>query len=188
MYNRLTAINFLKMFEKVTDLNALNLSKFLKWNVGDINELLSKRDLNDTDIYNFYKVKLGMKKAFTEDEYFQGNMGMDYMGCGVCGTYMDKKLMTKVEGTYKYHHVKLNTTTYHMCPMCLYLSANNKKYANLASELTTNDEEGIVECRPSKTSSDQTNWVIVHPRVLNRHIARDKFGCFIDPRFCVENN
>ena len=183
------------MFEKLTTLNALDLSKFLKWKSEDINELLNKPKLEEEDVYNFYTNKLRMKKVFqTPDNLMIPSAEKKlYNKCDVCKLTINKKLITNVEGTYKYTHCKYNSTTYRMCPVCLYVSANNKKYANLASEINTYDNQGIVDCRPSSDDL-KSNWVIVHPQLLNRNDARNKcgcdFGCYmcnIDPRFTFEN-
>lgn len=171
------------MFEKLTTIHALNLSKILKWNPKDIHELLNKPNLNKEDIHHFYTNKLKMKQISTPPNHL----------CSVCDLTMHEKLLTNIEGTYKYTHNKYNSTTYYMCPLCLYLCAHNKTYANLASSINTYDPHGIIECRPSTNHS--TNWVIVHPHLLNHNHAIIKcgcdYGCYrcnIDPRFCFENN
>jgi hypothetical protein len=180
------------MFELLTSSKYLDLSKILKWN---IDELANNHDVNCQDVYNFYKNNLRMKAVhFTQ-------YPVNYSMCEACNFQMPNRLLTKIEGTYKYTHCKFRTQTYQLCPICLKLSADNKKYANLVSERTTYDEQGILMNRPSrlpgytKYFDSESNWVIVHPQLRNRNDASDMcgcdFGCYmcsIEPRFTLENN
>ncbi len=182
------------MFEWLSSPNRLDLYRILKWN---IDELANKPDVNFQDVYNFYKNKLGMK-AFRGAAPRPDNYSM----CEACNFHMPERLFTRIEGTYKYSHCKFRTQPYQLCPICLKLSADNKKYANLVSERTTYDEQGILMNRPSRLPNStrvlvgtESNWVIVHPQIRNQNDATNMcgcdFGCYlcrIDSRFCFDEN
>ena len=178
------------MFEKLTNVDQLNLTKILKWNATHLDKLVKNPNVCSNNIHNFYK-KMGIK-MFTEENQTSEIDQEKYEECITCCLSIPKKLLTDVECTYKYHHHKLRTTSYRLCPVCLYVSAHNKKYANDCADRMTDDKKGLIMNRASDTT---TNWVVVHPDLPTRDYTAKICGCDygfcyncnIDVRFCMNN-
>lgn len=186
------------MFEKLTNVEQLNLGKILKWDATHLDELVKNPNVNLDDISNFYK-KMGIK-MIDEESWFQCQQlskinREKYEECSTCCLFVPKKLLTNVECTYKYHHHKLDTTHYRLCPVCLYVSAHNKNYANACANGMTGDSKGLIMNRVSFETGTTTNWVVVHPDLPTREHAGSICGCEykrceycdIDVRFCMNN-
>jgi hypothetical protein len=114
---------------------------------------------------------------------FSFNNFNDWLICGCCQNNIYNNFLTKVQGTYKFHHVKFRTLDYYICPICMYLGTKNKLYSNKISENTTNDENGYIKY---KSSNYDTNWVVVHPSIKNQYDATEKCGCdyFSEEEYC----
>jgi len=169
-----------KMFKKshTIDLTQLQWSEDL---LQKIDKLINEEDI-DIIIHEIQAIN---KHLFDNTK--------EISGCGNCNTSMPYKLLTPVEGTYKFSHSKLWSTSYDLCPICIYIASKNSLYANECSETCTYDSNGLIMNRPTD-NCDDSDWCFVHPSIYTSDEARDNcncdYGCQyckINPRFCYQN-
>ncbi len=131
---------------------------------------------------NSTEIKDKIQEFYGSNTYYVSNSNENNYSCYCCESYVNKKYITIVEGTYKFQR-KNRSALYHLCPLCLYMCKWHDGYANLCGKYCTEDTYGQVQLAYRPSSSAFSDWCFVHSTQVTQCSEYGCLDCRIDSRF-----
>lgn len=166
------------MFE---DDKIINLREKLHWNEEILNDIENIKNQCNTISRNSSTIEYLIEDIYAKISFSEKCKER----CDCCSSCVPEKLITKVEGVYKYPN-KLYSTDYNICPICMYLATENDTYSSICSEVTTYNQFGFIDYRPI---IGDTSWCFVNSNIYSKNdvekcCSMGCYNCSISSRLC----